>query len=203
MALTPKQKLVLDFITISTRKRGYAPSQVEIARHFKFKSLGTVQDYLVRLEKDGFLKREWNQKRSLVTTAPAQAPETDTLTLPLLGQVAAGRPIEAVERQDEIEVPRSLVKRGEHFVLRVVGQSMVDDGIFDGDLIVVKRQRTAENGQTVVALVDDAATVKRFYRRANNVELHPSNSAFKPIIVNDSQDFRIEGVLSGLIRSFK
>ncbi len=127
-------------------------------------------------------------------------PAPASLTLPLLGRVAAGCPIEAIETPNEIEVPSSLIRRGEYFVLQVSGNSMIEDGILDGDFVVVKKQRSAERGQMVVALVDDAATVKRFYPKRNFIELHPANPLYQPIVVKSDQSFQIEGIVSGVIR---
>jgi len=194
--LTPKQKQVLDYIREFTEARGYAPSQREIAAQFGFRSLGTVQNYLVRLEEQGFLRRPWNAKRALEVVEP----DRGSLVLPLVGSVAAGLPIEAVAQQDDLEVPPWMVGRGEHFALRVKGDSMVGDGILDGDFIVVRPQAEASNGQTVVALVDGEATVKRYFRRAEGIELHPANPTMEPIRVDPEQDFRIHGLVVGVIR---
>jgi repressor LexA len=195
-AITPKQKQLLDYIRGYQEARGYAPSQKEIAERFGFRSLGTVQNYLVRLERQGFLHKRWNAKRALEVLGA----EPRGLDLPLLGRVAAGKPIEAVAGDDTLEVPPFMVKGGENFVLRVVGESMIEEGILDGDYVVVRRRPTAENGQTVVALVDGAATVKRYYRRPGGVELHPANPAMAPIEVGEEQNFQIEGVVVGVIR---
>lgn len=194
--LTPKQKRLLDFIQGYQQANGYAPTQQEIAERFGFRSLGTVQNYLVRLERQGLLRKPWNAKRALEVVAE----EPRTYRLPLLGRVAAGRPIEAVSGADEIEVPPFLVRGGESFVLRVVGDSMIGDGILDGDYVVVRRRATAENGETVVALLDGEATVKRYYRRNGEVELRPANPAMDSIRVGEGQDLRIEGVVVGVLR---
>lgn len=194
--LTPKQKKVLDYIEDFTARQGYPPSQQEIARAFGFRSLGTVQNYLVRLEREGFLARQWNARRGMrVVQAQGSGCE-----LPLAGTVAAGKPIEAVETPDTIEVPASMAGQGKNFVLRVQGDSMIGDGILDGDLVVVRKQHTAETGQTVVALIAGEATVKRFYRKGRRIELHPANPAMAPILVEDDESFRIEGVVVGVIR---
>jgi repressor LexA len=194
--LTPKQKKIAEFIHSFTEREGYAPSQPEIARHFGFKSMGTVQNYLVRLESAGVVSRTWKGTRSLRLVHPKQ----NSMELPLAGIVAAGKPIEAVETPDTIEVPASMVGAGENFVLRVQGDSMVGDGIIDGDYVVVRKQATAENGQTVVALIRGEATVKRLYRKGRRIELHPANPAMAPIVVEDEESFRIEGVVVGVIR---
>ena len=194
--LTPKQKKVLEFIRAHTEGAGYPPSQQEIARAFGFRSLGTVQNYLVRLEREGLLARQWNARRGMRLLRPPPA----AAELPLAGIVAAGRPIEAVETADSIEVPSSMVGPGENFVLRVQGDSMVGDGILDGDYVVVRKQAGAENGQTVVALIGGEATVKRFQRRGSRIELQPANPAMTLIVVEDEESFRLAGVVVGVIR---
>lgn len=232
LLLTPKQKALLDFITSFRGQHGYAPSQHEIARHFGFKSLGTVQNYLVRLERQGALRKTWNARRgtqviqnsapqplSYAPTAHAlptnlrtmdgrrqfeeQSLAPHAIPLPLLGRVAAGRPIEAVQHEETIEVPPSMIKTGAHFVLKVNGDSMIEQGILDGDFVVIKKQVTANNGQTVVALIDNGATIKKYICRSGSIELHPANSAYKPIIVGAESDFRIEGILVGVVRVLK
>jgi repressor LexA len=197
--LTPKQKQVFDYIARHIERQGVAPSQQEIAEAFGFRSLGTVQNYLVRLEREGLLQRDWNARRSLrLAAVPEQG-----LKLPLAGTVAAGKPIEAIETLDAIEVPPAMVGSGEHFVLRVAGDSMIEDGILDGDYVVVRKQADAEHGQTVVALLDNEATVKRLQLRGTRIELHPANPAMRPIIVDDPDSFRIEGVVVGVIRHYR
>ena len=200
--LTPKQKDVLDFILAFGARQGYAPSQQEIARHFGFKSLGTVQNYLVRLERAGLLRKEHNSKRSL-QVLPPQPVAQPAVALPLLGRVAAGRPIEALEEGITLEVPASMVPpQSECFALRVVGDSMIGDGILEGDFVVVNKKRPATNGQTVVALLRNEATVKRYYRKGERVELRAANPNYEPIVVESlvDPDFRVEGVVTGLIR---
>ncbi len=199
--LTPKQKQVLEFIRDFAEAHGYAPSQQEIARRFGFRSLGTVQNYLVRLEAQGLLRRSWNAKRSLEVVPPDREGGRAEGELPLLGYVAAGSPIEALSNPEAIEVPGWLVGGGEHFVLRVKGSSMVGDGILDGDYVVVRRQADAADGTTVVALVDGEATVKRIFRHGERVELRPANPAMESLWVGEGQDLRIQGALAGVIRS--
>ncbi len=200
--LTPKQKEVLDFILEFGARQGYAPSQQEIARHFGFKSLGTVQNYLVRLERAGLLRKEHNAKRSL-QVLPPQPVAQPAVALPLLGRVAAGRPIEALEEGITLEVPSSMVPpQSECFALRVVGDSMIGDGILEGDFVVVNKKRPATNGQTVVALLRNEATVKRYYRHGNRVERRAANPNYEPIWVESlvEDEFKIEGVVTGLNR---
>ncbi len=194
--LTPKQKKIAEFIQSFTDREGYAPSQQEIADAFGFRSLGTVQNYLVRLEAEGVLSRQRQAKRGVRLLNPKPV----ALELPLAGVVAAGKPIEALETTDTLEVPASMVGSGENFVLRVRGDSMIGDGIVDGDYVVVRKQATAENGQTVIALIRGEATVKRLYRKGRQIELQPANPAMTPIVVEDEESFRIEGVVVGVIR---
>lgn len=194
--MTPKQKMILDFIQSYADREGYPPSQQEIADSFGFRSLGTVQNYLVRLEREGLLTKDWNARRSIRVIRP----QRNALELPLVGTVAAGKPIEAIETPDSIEVPASMVGPGENFVLRVKGDSMIGDGILDGDFVVVRKQATADSGQTVIALIRGEATVKRLLRKGMIIELHPANPAMRPIVLEDEESFRIEGVVVGVIR---
>jgi len=196
--LTPKQKQFLDFLIEHTEREGYAPSQTEIAHALGFKSLGTVQNYLVRLEREGLIEKDWNARRGI----RVRIPEGYGYQLPLAGLVSAGKPIEAIETHDTIEVPASMAGEGS-FVLRVKGDSMIGDGILDGDFVVVRKQDTAGNGQTVVALMDNEATVKKLHLEGNRVELHPSNPAMDSIVVEDSETFRILGIVVGVIRHCK
>lgn len=209
--LTPKQKAMLDYILSFREEHGFNPSQQEIAKHFGFSSLGTVQNYLVRLERQGAIQKDWNARRGTqVLNAPSSSNSKSSheetgggVAIPLLGRVAAGRPIEALEHNEFVDVPRNLLKRvGEHFVLRVQGDSMIDEGILDGDQVIIKRQRTAENGQTVVALVNNEATIKKYYLKKGRVELHPANPKYTPLVVDTElrEGFHIEGIMVGLIR---
>lgn len=207
-SLTPKQQDILRYIQESSLKKGYAPSQQEIAKHFGFRSLGTVQNYLVRLERGGYLKKAWNARRGMQVLPQPQESSQDfnqsgSVPLPLVGAVAAGRPIEAIEQRETLDVPVSMLGRGEHVVLRVKGDSMIGDGILDGDFVVIRKQQMAMNGQTVVALVHNEATIKRFYHRGSRIELQAANPSYDPLIVDsmvENPDFKIEGVMVGLIR---
>lgn len=204
--LTPKQKDFLDFLAGYSEKNGYAPSQQEMAKHFGFSSLGTVQNYLVRLEALGLIRKSWNARHGIEVVSPKAksggASAELVAELPLVGLVAAGAPIESLDNRESVEVPRSLLKRGEHFVLRVKGDSMIDEGICENDLAIIRKQANALNGQTVVALIDNAATIKKYFRFRDRVELHPANPRYEPIVVNGEaeRDFKIEGILVGLIR---
>jgi repressor LexA len=196
--LTERQRAIHDFIKDYIGRRGIAPTYEEIRRAFRFRSYYSVQKHLKRLEEKGYLKSPWeNQKRALVLVEPGPS----SVTLPLLGTVAAGRPIEAIRNPDSVEVPEVLLRGEDNFALRVVGDSMVDEGIRDGDIVIVKRQRDAEDGQTIVALIGDDATIKRYHRHGSRIELRPANSRMRPIVV-DEGDLQIQGIVVGLIRKF-
>lgn len=207
MSITKKQKEVLDYITSYTRREGYAPTQKEIKEHFGFKSFGSVQRYIKYLANAGFLEGDWNARRGLKVVEENTQVSSPSLTaeVPFLGKVAAGIPIEAIEQADEtVEVPSSMVQgRHRYFALKVQGDSMIEDGIFEDDLIVCRHQSTADNGQTVIAVIEGEATVKRYRKSRNKIELIPANSTMEPILVDQTTGaFSIAGILVGLIRSY-
>jgi repressor LexA len=197
MNLTRRQKDILDFIRSYRGSHGISPTQREIRENFGLSSFGTVQKHLKRLEEKGALARESNRSRGI---SPAVERPTSR-EVALLGYVAAGRPIEPFPDEERIEVPASLLGKGEHFVLRVRGDSMIEDGIRDGDYVVVARRATAQNGQTVVALVRGEATLKRYYAAGSRVRLQPANSTMRPLSV-DARDVTVQGVVTGLIRDY-
>jgi repressor LexA len=212
--LTPRQHAVYEFIAGFLERKGHAPSYEEIRRHFGLRSLNAVAKLIAQLRRRGALRSApFNAKRSLSpvrlrsvgTTRPRPAPEhgrgSEPTTLPLLGLIAAGRPIEAIENSEPVDVPASLLGPGERYVLRVRGDSMTEDGIHDRDLIVVREAREAQNGQTVVAVVDGEATLKRFFRQGARVELRPANAALTPLKYLASR-VEIRGVLVGLLRRY-
>jgi len=198
--LTKRQKEVYEYLKGYFREHDTAPSYEEIRWGLKVRSLATVHKHLKQLEKKGYLNSPWqSQKRAFSLVEMSGR----AVTLPLLGMVAAGEPIEAIEAPEEVEVPESLLQGGECFALRVRGSSMIDEGIRDNDVILVKRQERAENGQTVVALVDDSeATVKKFFQKGKTIELRPANPDMEPIFM-DAARVRIRGVVVGLLRSYK
>lgn len=198
MSLTKKQKAVFDYIVEYIEEHGFSPTQVEIQDYFSFKSLGSVQDYIKYLKNAGYLTNDPNSVRGLV---PMNQNVGESIEIPLHGSIAAGNPIEAMEGNELIEIPKTMIGRGKHYALSVNGQSMIEDGILDGDTIIVKDQQTANNGDTVVAVIDNEATLKRFYKKPNSIELHPANSSMQPIIV-DNGDFQIRGILVGLLRAY-
>ena len=201
MDLTEKQQAVFDFLKVYRSKHGRPPSYEEIRQEFGFASLNSVKKHLQQLEKKGFIRSPWgNQKRALEILSEHED-RAAAVSLPLLGTVAAGGPLESPEVPETIDVPEALVGRGEHFALKVTGDSMVGDGIHEDDMLIVQRREQAEPGQTVVALVDGEATVKRFYRHGSQIELRPANPNYSPLIVEE-EAVRIRGVVVGLIRKY-
>jgi repressor LexA len=199
--LTPRQKQILEFIGEFRGERGYSPTHREICEHFGFTSYGTVHKHLKLLESKGFLRRDWNQKRGVeLTQAPAASGVAE---IRFLGRIAAGKPIEAVRDDETLAVPPELLRgpSGDHFVLRVVGDSMIEEGIQDGDLVVVQRRDSATTGDMVVALIDEEATLKRFYPEGERVRLQPSNRTMAPLLVPAGK-VRVQGVAVGLMRRF-
>lgn len=202
MPLTKRQREILDYIDGFIGEQGYAPSFEEIAEHFGYASLATVHEHLSNLERKGYIRKAYNESRSIELVEPGLG--APTVELPLLGAVAAGLPIEAVADNERVAVPPDMVRRQrENYVLRVEGNSMIEEQIRDGDYIVVQAQPTAEDGEMVVALVGgDSATVKKLYREAGGkVRLQPANATMAPIVV-DARDVRIQGVVVGVIRKY-
>jgi repressor LexA len=198
--LTKRQKELFDFLDGYLAEHGYAPTLEEIGARFNLSSLATVHKHLTNLEQKGLIRRTWNHSRAIELVPHGKA--RSAVELPLLGRVAAGRPIEALEAADAIAVPEEFVRRHNTFVLRVVGSSMVDDGILDGDYIVVEERPTAENGETVVATINGEATVKRFYReRAGKVRLQPANDTMQPIVARE-RDIDVRGVVVAVLRKY-
>lgn len=229
MALTRRQKEVLDFLIRFINRHGFSPSFEETAEGLKLSSLATVHKHLQVLERKGFIRKRYNQSRSVeVIAVPGSVPFDKTpvrragkesrggsllasdglppfadLDLPLLGRIAAGRPIEAVSQPETFSLGDFSSRRGSIYVLRVKGDSMVEDHICDGDYILVETAETAENGEIVVALIDGTdATLKRFFREgAENVRLQPANAQMEPIILPAS-DVKIQGRVIGVLRKY-
>ena len=202
MPLTRRQREILDYVTTYLSARGYAPSFDEIAKQFGFQSLATVHEHLTNLERKGYIHRVPNESRAIEVVPPKG--QSGATELPLLGLVAAGLPIEAVAGSDTISVPDDLVpRRGRGYVLKVRGNSMIEEQIRDGDYIVVQERNQADNGQTVVALVNgDSTTVKRFHREPGGwIRLQPANASMAPLRLNE-RDVVIQGVVVGVIRKY-
>jgi repressor LexA len=198
--LTRRQREIYDFVREFVAEQGYSPSLEEIGAHFGLASVATVHKHVQHLAEKGYLRKAWNRSRSI---EPLEDLDADAASLPLLGSVAAGAPIEAIEEHERIAVPREMVRRrGETFVLRVRGDSMIEEQIRDGDLVVVESRSEARNGETVVALVRGSeATLKRFQRRGAKVVLEPANRTLRPIELPASE-VQIRGVVRGLLRRY-
>jgi len=206
--LTERQRDILNFIRDFQKERDVAPTHREICDHFGFSSYGTVYKHLSLLEKKGLIRRDWNQKRG-VELVESPAPEAkgrdessaNVRDLPLFGYIAAGRPLEVDISDETISVPSHLTTRGENYVLKVRGDSMVEDGILDGDLVIISRRERADNGEMVVANVNGEVTLKRLYREGERVRLQPANSMMSPIYAA-ARDVAVQGVVVGLMRRF-
>jgi repressor LexA len=202
MPVTAKQRRVFEFIRRYIESNHEPPTIAEIGRQFQMSSSASVHAILIALEREGLIKRIPNVSRG-IQIVEQEAPPDESNEIPLLGTVAAGQPIEAILSHDTVSVPKDMQGRGRTFALRVRGDSMIDENIQDGDIIVVASQKTADNGQVVVALIDgNYATVKKFYREPEFIRLEPANPQFKPIFIKTPERIQIQGVVRGLIRKY-
>jgi repressor LexA len=193
--LTVKQKKILDFITSFNKKHGYAPSLEEIASHSKLNAISTVHHHIKALKTKGYLKKEENQPRGV--SPFEKTPETTEI--PLLGFIAAGKPIEPIENPEPIKVPKAMVtKKGNYYALKVEGDSMVEDGIWNNDIVIVKQQQVADDRDIVVAITEDGATLKMFRKRNGSIYLEPRNKSYSLIY---PKELEIRGKFVGLIRN--
>lgn len=199
--LTKRQREILDFLNEFIQQHGYAPSLEEIGRQFSLSSLATVHKHLTNLQEKGFIRRAWNRSRS-VELMPSRGAGR-AVEVPMLGFVAAGAPIEAVAGTESIAIPESLVSgKRDTYVLRVKGDSMIDEQIRDGDWVVIEDRRSADNGDMVIALVGGQdATLKKFYKEDGRVRLQPANPALQPIFVHPDA-VQIQGVVVGVMRKY-
>ena len=206
MAITRRQHEMYDFISRWVAEKGYSPSFEEIAQGMKLSSLATVHKHVSNLEKKGLLTRDYNRSRSIDLLPPKgrlkQAMSVNTsVVLPVLGRIAAGQPIEAIQNPETISLA-DFVRSKEVFVLEVRGESMQDEHILDGDYVLVEKSQVAHNGDIVVAIIGkDDATLKRFYREGDNIRLQPSNMNMKPIIV-PAATVEIQGRVIGVLRKY-
>ena len=202
MPLTKRQREILNFLEVYNSENGYAPSFEEIASQFKYNSLATVHEHLSNLERKGYIKRSYNESRAIEILPSELFPKA--IELPVLGAVAAGMPIEAQTTGESIAVPDGFVRRnGSHYVLRVRGNSMIDEQIRDGDFVVVNERHSADNGEMVIAMLNgNSATVKKFYReRDGRIRLQPANETMQPIYVHEN-DISIQGIVVGVLRRY-
>ena len=201
MHLTRRQKEILDYLGGYIDEHGYAPTIEEIGEHFGLSSLATVHKHLSNLQEKGLIKRAWNRSRAL-ELVPSEM-TVRAVELPLMGRVAAGSPIEAVQSSETIWVPEDMVGRGDTYVLQVKGDSMIEEQIRDGDYVIVEDRSTARDGEMVIALLDgENATLKKLYREpGGRIRLQPANSQMDPIYV-DAERMRVQGVVIGVLRKY-
>ncbi len=211
MALTKKQKEFYDYIASYIEKNGHAPTQKEIKDHFELKSFGSVQKYLQYLIQEGLLETNWNERRGIQLHSKNEAnlnfTQNDFITLPLLGEIAAGIPIEAIEKNAEkITFSKALFPRfkdhEKYFALSVKGDSMVNAGILEGDLVIIRHQKTANNNEIVAAMIDSEVTLKNFKKDKGQISLIAQNPKYSPIVVSEDSAFSILGILVGLVRTY-
>jgi len=202
MPITVRQRRVLDYIRHYFDLHQEAPTIAQIGKQFGMTSSASAHNVVGILEREGFIRRIPNVSRGIELVVDAQ-PEAKN-EIPLLGIVAAGNPIEAVLNYETVCVPRDMMRAGRMFALRVRGDSMIDEQIRDNDVIVLQSQQTAENGQTVVALIDGSdATVKKFFGNKQQVRLEPANPNYKPLVVRPPQRVQVQGVVVGVIRKYE
>ena len=202
MPLTKRQREILSYLSDYNEANGYAPSFEEIASRFNYNSLATVHEHLTNLERKGYIKRNYNESRA-IEILPSEAYQR-AVELPLLGTVAAGAPIEALAMGETMAVPDGFLRRnGSHYVLRVRGDSMIDDQIRDGDFVVVNDRQAADNGEMVIAMLNgNSATVKKYYREKDGrIRLQPANEAMSPMYIHEN-DISIQGVVVGVLRRY-
>ena len=199
--LTKRQREILDYLNEFIQQHGYAPSLEEIGQRFGLSSLATVHKHMTNLEAKGCIKRSWNRSRS-VELLPGRTGGR-SIDVPLMGYVAAGMPIEAIASTETIAVPEALLgNRRDTYVLRVKGDSMIDEQIRDGDWVVVEGRKTANNGEMVVALLGGSdVTLKTFYRDNGRIRLQPANTSMQPIFA-DPNDVQIQGIVVGVMRRY-
>jgi repressor LexA len=200
LPLTKRQREILDYLNEFIAQHGYAPSLEEIGRRFSLSSLATVHKHLTNLQEKGFIRRAWNRSRS-VELVPTRVGGR-AVELPLLGYVAAGHPIEAVPGNETISVPDALIGKRDSYVLRVKGDSMIDEQIRDGDFVIVEDRKSADNGEMVIALVDGMdVTLKKYFQESGRIRLQPANPTMQPIMLNPDQ-VQVQGVVVGVMRRY-
>ena len=202
MGLTPRQAQILTYVTQYTRQHGYAPTLQEIGRRFGLSSVATVHKHVGHLVNKGYLTRQRpNTSRDLEVVRGAEPP-AGLATVPLLGTVAAGRPIEALAEQEDLHLPESWLGRGRTYALRVRGDSMIDEQIRDGDTVVIESRETARNGETVIALVDgESVTLKQYHREGAQIRLQPANP-HTPVLRLPEERVQIQGIVVGVLRRY-
>ena len=200
MVLTKRQREILSFLEESLERNGYAPSLTEIGQHFELQSISTIHKHLVHLEEKGLIRRHWNRARAIELVKPVA--KSEARDVPLAGVIAAGTPIESVRANETVPIPEDMIGRRDVYALRVRGESMIDEQIRDGDLVVVENRRQARNGEVVVGLVaGEGVTLKKYYREKGQIRLQPANPTMKPILVGENE-VTVQGVVVGLLRKY-
>ena len=200
LPLTKRQREILDFLNEFIAQHGYAPSLEEVGRRFGLSSLATVHKHLTNLQQKGFIRRTWNRSRSVEVVPSRSAGRA--IELPLLGYVAAGVPIEAITTTETISVPEDLVGKRDTYVLRVRGDSMIDEQIRDGDFVVIEDRKQANDGEMVIALIGGTdVTLKKLYREDGRIRLQPANPAMQPMLF-ESDQIQVQGVVVGVMRRY-
>ena len=206
LVLTKRQSEILNFIILNKEKFGYPPSITEIQENFSFKSPNAVQDHLGALERKGYISRRAHKARGIEVLGHATSMENNknnAIKIPIVGEISAGKPILAQENiEGNIAIDKSIVKNSDGiFALRVKGDSMINAGILNGDYVIVSQQQDADQGDIVVTLIEDEATVKRFYKEKNRIRLQPENDTMEPIIIKPNENqIRVIGKIKGVIR---
>lgn len=195
--LTKRQKEVLDFVRRFVDKKGYPPTLEDVGKKLKLSAVSTVHQHVATLIEKGYLQKSGHYTRDIDISD-----QESMIRIPLLGTIAAGSPIEAIQEKEMIAIPKNKIpSSSEVYALRVIGNSMIDENINDGDIVLVKHQATAENGQKVVALIDNhEATLKKFYRERGQIRLQPANKSMEPIILRNGRDISIQGIVLDIIR---
>ena len=200
LPLTKRQREILDYLGEFIQQHGYAPSLEEIGRRFNLSSLATVHKHLTNLQEKGLIRRAWNRSRSVELVPTRSAGRA--VEVPMLGYVAAGAPIEAVASNETIAIPEDLVGKRDTYVLKVRGDSMIDEQIRDGDYVIIEDRKTANDGEMVIALLGGSdVTLKKFYRDNGRIRLQPANAAMAPLLVTPEQ-VQIQGVVVGVMRKY-
>jgi len=204
MYLTRRQKQILDYLTEHIDSYGYAPSIDEIRQHFNLGSLATVHKHLLTLERKRVIRREPNQSRSIELLPTTEFNRGGIVEVPLVGTIAAGEPIEAIAEEERIGLPEELLGAGRTYVLKVRGNSMIDEQIRDGDFVIIEERQTAQNGQTVVALLNGSdVTLKKYFDEGNRIRLQPANPEVDPIYLDKKKDnLQIQGIVIGILRKY-
>jgi len=204
MYLTRRQKQILDYLTEHIDTYGYAPSIDEIRQHFNLGSLATVHKHLLTLERKRVIRREPNQSRSIELLPTTEFNRGGIVEVPLVGTIAAGEPIEAITEEERIGLPEELLGAGRTYVLKVRGNSMIDEQIRDGDFVIIEERQTAQNGQTVVALLNGSdVTLKKYFDEGNRIRLQPANPEVDPIYLDKKKDnLQIQGIVIGILRKY-